>query len=352
MGVDQYNGFSNLISYGKVSGKLQYLLSNSIKSEKYDPNDLGILRSPNEVSGIGKISYNVFTPTKHFLSYNYSLTVLPVYLFKPFKLSNYVLQARAFYFFRNFWDVTFSVNWQPMWQRDFFELRTPGRMMKKTAYWYVGASGSSDSRKRFFFRYQAGFAESPLPNDPYFTIQLAPRYRFDEHFSLDLDVQRVHDNGNYGFAYRDAAGEPIAGRRATTNLTSIVNAVYNFSSRMNLSMRARHYWSRVIYSQFFNVDANGDLINRPFETGRDQNFNAFNLDMFYTWDFKYGSKFIIGYKNWLGTDFPVSGLNYKSYMGNLGQIFQQPHGNELTFRLIYYLDYLTLQKKNKADIPL
>ena len=352
MGVDQYNGFSNLISYGKVSGKLQYLLSNSIKSEKYDPNDLGILRSPNEVSGIGKISYNVFTPTKHFLSYNYSLTVLPVYLFKPFKLSNYVLQARAFYFFRNFWDVTFSANWQPMWQRDFFELRTPGRMMKKTAYWYVGASGSSDSRKRFFFRYQAGFAESPLPNDPYFTIQLAPRYRFDEHFSLDLDVQRVHDNGNYGFAYRDAAGEPIAGRRATTNLTSIVNAVYNFSSRMNLSMRARHYWSRVIYSQFFNVDANGDLINRPFETGRDQNFNAFNLDMFYTWDFKYGSKFIIGYKNWLGTDFPVSGLNYKSYMGNLGQIFQQPHGNELTFRLIYYLDYLTLQKKNKADIPL
>ena len=38
--------------------------------------------------------------------------------------------------------------------------------------------------------------------------------------------------------------------------------------------------------------------------------------MFYTWDFSYGSKLIIGYKNWLGNDFPVSGMNYKNYTSN------------------------------------
>lgn len=344
-GVEKYTGFSSAISYGKVSGKLQYLVSNSIKSERYDPNDLGILRSPNEVSAVGRISYNSFTPTKHFLSYNYSLSILPVYLFKPFRFSNYVFQGKAFYFFKNFWDITFSGNWQPVWQRDFFELRTPGRVMKKTPYWYIGANGSSDSRKRFFMRYQLGFAESPLPQDPYFTWQIGPRYRFDEHFSLDLDVSGVSDRGNYGFAFREASGEPIAGRREMKSLTSIVNAIYNFSPRMNVSMRARHYWSKVNYTQFFNVDANGDLLPHAFVNGQDQNFNAFNLDMFYTWDFKYGSKLIIGYKNWLGTDFPINGMNYKSYLGNLGQVFQQPHGNELTVRLIYYLDYLSLQQK-------
>jgi hypothetical protein len=83
-----------------------------------------------------------------------------------------------------------------------------------------------------------------------------------------------------------------------------------------------------------------------FVNGQDQNFNALNLDMFYTWDFRYGSKLIIGYKNWLGNDFPINGINYKSYTGNLAQVFQQPHGNELTVRLIYYLDYLTMRKKN------
>ncbi len=345
-GLTPYNGFANLISYAKVSGNIQYLLSNSIKSEKFDPNDLGISRAPNDFSGIGRISYNVFTPTKNFLSYTYSVTILPTYLFKPFKFSNFVVQGKAFWFFKNFWDLSINANFQPVWQRDFFELRTAGRVMKKTGYYYVAASGSSDSRKRFFMRYQFGYAESPLPNDPYYSWELGPRYRFSEHFSLDVDVTRVHDHGNYGYAYRDASGEPIAGLRQMTNLTTIVNAIYNFSSRMNVSIRARHYWSKVLYDKFFFVDTNGDLLPHAFVNGQDQNFNAFNLDMFYTWDFKYGSKLIIGYKNWLGNDFPISGINYKSYAGNLSQVFQQPHGNELTVRLIYYLDYLTMKKKN------
>ncbi|MEO8174640.1 MAG: DUF5916 domain-containing protein, partial [Sediminibacterium sp.] len=344
-GMDKYNGFSNTVSYSKVSGHLQYQLQNSIVSDKYDPNDLGYLRSPNLVSSLGRISYSVFTPTKHFLSYSYNLSVQPVYLYKPFQFSNVVLQGGGFWYFKNFWDLTVKGTWQPVWQRDYFDLRTPGRVIKKTPYYYLSMVGSNDSRKRFFMRYVFGFGESPLPDDPYFNFELAPRYRFNEHLSLELDVTRDHDHGNFGYAYRDAGGEPIAGRRQSTNLSTVVNGVYNFTSRMNLSLRARHYWSKVIYTNFYNVDADGDLLPRSFESGHDQNFNAFNLDMFYTWDFKYGSKLIIGYKNWLGNDFPISGLNYKNYTSNLSQVFQQPHGNEVTVRLIYYIDYLTLKKK-------
>lgn len=348
-GIDNYNGFKSVTSYAKVSGNIQYLLQNTIVSERYDPNDLGIQRAPNNFSGIARISYNMFTPTRKFLSYNYSLTVLPDYLYKPFKFSNIVLQGKGFWFFKNFWDLTFQANWQPVWQRDYFELRTEGRMMKKTPYWYASASGSSDSRKRFFLRYQLGFAESPLPNDPYLTFQVAPRYRFSEHFSLDIDVTRMHDHGNYGYAFREASGEPVAGRRQTTSVSTIVNGIYNFSSRMNLSLRARHYWSKVFYETFFYVDANGELLPHAFVPGKDQNFNAFNLDMFYTWDFKYGSRLIIGYKNWLGNDFPINGNDYKKYPGNLLQVFNQPHGSELTVRLIYYIDYLTLKRKHTTS---
>ncbi|MFN3665776.1 MAG: DUF5916 domain-containing protein, partial [Sediminibacterium sp.] len=88
---------------------------------------------------------------------------------------------------------------------------------------------------------------------------------------------------------------------------------------------------------------------RPYVNGYDQNFNAFNLDMFYTWDFKYGSRFVIGWKNWLGTDFPISGASNKNYLNNFRQVFQQPHGNEITFRLIYFIDYLSLQKRKKES---
>ena len=67
-------------------------------------------------------------------------------------------------------------------------MRTAGVMIKRTGYWYAALAGSSDSRKQFFFRYNAGFAESPIYDDAYISLNIAPRYRFNDHFSLDIDV--------------------------------------------------------------------------------------------------------------------------------------------------------------------
>jgi hypothetical protein len=64
-----------------------------------------------------------------------------------------------------------------------------------------------------------------------------------------------------------------------------MDGVYNFKARMNLSMRIRHYWSNVTYRSFYDVAADGSWIDKPFQDGYDENFNLFNLDMFFTWDF-------------------------------------------------------------------
>jgi hypothetical protein len=345
-GTNKYDGYASYLQFAKVSGNWQYSLSNTIESEKYNPNDLGYLKSPNEFSAIGKIGYYVFTPTKNFISQNFSISVLPTYLYTPFKFSNVLLKGTGFWVFRNFWDITFSAYYQPIWQQDFFEMRTPGKSMKRMPYWYTGISGSSDSRKSFHIRYNLGLAEAPnYPLESYNNIELGQRYRFNEHFTLDLDLNQIVDNGQYGYAFREANGEPIAGRRKNTSFTSVLSGIYNFTSRMNLTMRARHYWSQVLYNAFYSTDMNGDFLPHAFVNGKDQNFNAFNLDMFYTWDFKYGSKLIIGWKNALGSDFPIDGIQYTNYTKNLSQVFQQSHGNEFNVRLIYYIDYLTLQKK-------
>lgn len=345
-GNNKYNGYASYLQFAKVSGNWQYSLSNTIESEKYDPNDLGYLKSPNEFSAIGKIGYYIFTPTKNFISQNYSISVSPIYLYEPFKFSSVLVKGSGFWVFKNFWDITLTSFYQPVWQRDFFEMRTPGKSMKRTPFWYTGINGSSDSRKSFFIRYTIGIAEAPnFPLDSYNNIEIGPRYRFNEHFTLDIDLNRQVDNGQYGFAFRETNGEPIAGRRKNTNFSSILSGIYNFTSNMNLTMRARHYWSQVLYTHFYYTDANGDFLPHAFVDGKDQNFNAFNLDMFYTWDFKYGSKLIVGWKNALGSDFAIDGLQYNKYTKNLSQVFQLPHGNEFNIRLIYYIDYLTLQKK-------
>ncbi|MBA4445445.1 hypothetical protein FHL01_08160, partial [Cylindrospermopsis raciborskii CS-506_C] len=140
-------------------------------------------------------------------------------------------------------------------------------------------------------------------------------------------------------------GDPIIGRRINTDFTTLINGIYNFTPRMNLTLRARHYWSRVQYQSFFNVKDDGFWTDRPFINGKDQNFNVWNLDMFYTWDFNYGSRLIIGWKNWLGNDVQLNGITYNNYAKNIAGVLQEPHGNELTVRLIWFIDYNKLRRK-------
>jgi hypothetical protein len=77
----------------------------------------------------------------------------------------------------------------------------------------------------------------------------------------------------------------------------------------------------------------------------DDNYNVFNIDAFFTWDFRLGSRVIFGWKNWLGDNEVISGALYTRYFKNLDQTFRASHGNELTLKVIYFLDYNQLRKK-------
>jgi len=362
-GDDPYDGFANYFEAGKVSGKFQYSISNNIESDKYDINDLGILPSPNEITNEGSFSYNLFYPTKTFLNQRYSINVVQSYLYKQFHYQNTKINLSVFWLFKNFWDISFSSEIGPTWYNDFFELQTPGnpretprRPLRRAPYYFFGIEGSSDSRKRFFGRYDVGFAEGPLPNDPYNLLHFGARYRFSDRFTLDIDVQRQHDNGQYGLLYNEYgpvfdAGEPVLSRRKYTDLATILTGSYNFTPRMNLSLRARHYWNKLANTNVFDVLPDGNWTERFDLTPSDfdVNYNTFSLDVFYIWDFRLGSRIIIGYKNWLGRDFEylIDGNRYQKYPENLGQTFSNPHGNEFTVRFIYYLDYLQLRKPPK-----
>jgi hypothetical protein len=116
---------------------------------------------------------------------------------------------------------------------------------------------------------------------------------------------------------------------------------------MNITFRARHFWNAVHYLAFYTVKEDGYYSERSFIPDLDQNFNAFNVDAFFTWDFRPGSRVIAGYKNSLGRDylFNLNGTRYKKWGNNFLQTFDLPHGNELTLRLIYFLDYNQFRRR-------
>lgn len=346
-GTNPYDGYNTTVSFGKISGNWQYNFSGNIESKKYDPNDLGILYAPNEVTYTGNISYRQFKPTKNFITYSYSLGPRLQYLYSPYGFSRFDVTGSAFWVFNNFWDVSISTNILPGSERNYFELRTDGRYIKYPSNLGFEVGGSTDSRKKLFVRFGGIYATAHEFDNEYTNISLGMRYRFSNQFSLDLQTTSSFESNQLGYAFmRETNGEPIVGFRDNRDFTSVLSGIYNFTSRLNLTLRARHYWNCVNYLSFHNVDTKGELVGRSFIAGRDENVNIFNIDAFLTWDFRLGSRFIVGYKNWLGNEEIVNLSGKNTYMRNLGEIFDLRHGNEITVRFIYFLDYNQFRKKH------
>ena len=342
--LDQ-GGFRTDGEYSKISGKITYRIGGTMMSDTYDPNDMGLLFNNNSVTFRGGVSYNLATPTEKFIRRRFSLSFSNNYLYKPFNWQRLFVSGNAFFYLKNFWDVTFFAESQPLWSNDYFEPRTAGKVLRRSPYYFIGISGSTDSRKKMYVSFFFGGAESPLPSDPYYEVELGFRYRFSDKFQLSFDNNSNKDKRNFGFVTRDVQGAPLIGRRNIDNHTTILSGNYNFNSKMNITMRMRHSWSKVHYTDVYDLLDDGNLGTHPFINGLDNNFNSFNVDMFYTWDFLLGSRLTFGWKNALGNDVRIDALNHENYFKNFRQIFSNPHSNEITLKLVYYLDYLSLRKR-------
>ncbi len=343
--VKPYDGYSTTLQLGKVSGQLQYFVANSITSNTYDPNDLGYIQFANKVNYSGGISYNQPTQTKTFITYRYALNVSSFYLYKPYRYAEVNLDASAFWVFKNFWDVTLHVNSYPGWQNDYFDLRTPGKYLKKPSEVTFSTEGSTDSRKKWFFSYDLAVSARNAKDNRYNALEFGFRYRFSNRFTLSTSVFRQYEQNQRGFSFqRESNGDPIVGFRNYTDVQTILSGVYNFTPRLNFTARARHYWNKVRYNSFYNVDDKGNLLPKSFMPGSDENYNVFNVDAFLTWDFRLGSRLIVGWKNWIDDYYGVDS-DYRKYSENLARSLNISHGNEITLKLIYFLDYNQLRKK-------
>jgi hypothetical protein len=249
--------------------------------------------------------------------------------------------------FKNFWESTLIAAYLPD-QHDYFIIGPPfDKFARRRAYGSLNLLGSTDRRKKFLFTYNVLLADFFKVKDKnYHILEASVRYRFSNKFSLEISNRHEAETDYIVNSHIiEPSGDPIIGFVDFKEVTAVLSGIYNFTSRINLTLRTRHYWSNVVYQRFANVDSKGNPLFRPFISGLDDNINFFNTDAFFTWDFRLGSRLIIGYKNWLGADEIINGSTHRSYFKNFGRIFSMRHGNELTVRFIYFLDYNQLRKK-------
>lgn len=343
-----YQGYNTQFRIGKVSGKIQYYAQNLIRSAMYDPTDLGYLQTANQHINTGAISYNQFTPKGIFLNYSYTLLVQYSRLMKPDRFNQAVFQGMGLWTFKNFWQTSLTVQYVPD-QHDYYVVGSPfDKYARRPQFGYVSLSGETDIRKRMYFSYNLGWADFfKNPEKTNYLVQIAGRYRFSNRLSVELSHRYETETDYIISAGRDGASQPRISFVDFKDAASVLSGIYSFTPRINLTLRVRHYWSHVPVKRTASLDINGDPV--PVMTlfaPQTINVNYWNTDAFFTWDFRYGSRLIIGYKNWIGEDHTgvIDGLRYKNYFGNLSQTLRVMHGNEFTVRFIYFLDYHQLRR--------
>jgi hypothetical protein len=117
-----------------------------------------------------------------------------------------------------------------------------------------------------------------------------------------------------------------------------------FKNDLFLSLRVRDYWSKGEYDNYYTLLESGRLEpNRTYLTTNDFNFNAFNIDLVFGWQFAPGSAINIVWKNSIIEEESVI---INDFFDNFNNTIASPQQNSISVKLLYYLDYQSVKRKN------
>lgn len=348
------SGYKYNVSIQKNRGNLRFGVSRNVESDNYDINDLGFLRRPNRIEHQGNVSYNQFKPKGVFNNWSVRLNGNYNELYEPKTFGSWRTNLNFNAQLKNFWWFSAEVGGSPQASYDFFESRVSGYIFKKPASYTTNFSLRTDGRKMVRVSGRARFWKRPEwdQNDSFINVSARVRIGERAEVSHNLDLQsRLNERGYATRLYDDNGDldQVILGQRDVRNVINTVNGRYIFTNRMGVTMRVRHYWSRVEYKDFYQLTESDQLVNSDYtgidndtaEKIHDRNFNTFNVDMEYNWQFAPGSEIRAIWKRSIGTDNKNTDLNF---LNNFGDTFSAPNFDTITIRLVYFIDYLNVKK--------
>ena len=144
--------------------------------------------------------------------------------------------------------------------------------------------------------------------------------------------------------YGQRDGDVLLGRRNVNTFTNTLSAAYTFTNRMSFTIRGRHYVSNVHYLDFARLAPGGVETPMEYTRNRDNTYNAFNIDAVFSWWFAPGSQVSIVWKDAAQSSFEGERAT-PLYFENLSGTINTLHNNNVSIKVLYYLDYMTLRRK-------
>ncbi len=340
-------GYKYELRAGKFGGTWQYNLHRSLISDTYDQNDMGFLRRNNRISDGLSLSHNLFEPFWRFWSVTNTISLTHHRLAEPDTFTNLELQYRLRILFDTRFHVSLRSAFQPRGERDYFEPRVAGRFYETGEAWDINLTYSSDYRKRLYVdgEFSYGKKQTHGTREDH-GFKLEPTYRVSDRMNMSYGFQynkRRNDIGYTGHSHPDSV---FFGRRHSPTLINTYRTTYIFSNKLSLDFNLRHYWSRVGYDgQYYLLGQDG--LPKPLSADlgiADINYNAFTIDMLFTWQFAPGSQMTVAWKNAIDSR---QNILHPAYLDNLRDILSQPQINSLSIRFLYYLDYQQLRTSGR-----
>jgi hypothetical protein len=338
-------GYKYFIGGRKISGTFQYGLSHSKTSDTYNQLDMGYYTIPNFENTRVYTTFFWYKPWHSLREGNIGLssdyTVNPMTGERTF----FQINLNAFAVPMNYNSFFFGGGVNPLASKDYNEPRTEGRFSKTLPYWYSYFGISSDYRKPFAvdFTFNLSNFMAKYLSEGYST-NCTLRYRFSDRFTLRLSNNFNYDPYNFGFA-NTTTDDVIYGLRILHTHENVISGKYIFKNDMALTLNARHYWSTGEYREYFTLLPDGNVAsNSEYTVNNNFNYNVFNIDLVYSWQFAPGSNLSFAYKNAIETSTDVIRVNLP---GDFKTTLKAPQLNSVSLKVIYYLDYLYLKKREK-----
>ncbi len=327
-------GYRYNVTAGKVSGRYTAIGRYKVVSDKFNPNDLGYL-DRNNVVDYGLVqAFNIYKP---FWILNSTSNILDIdlgNLFIPRHYTFLTITGKHYFTTRKYFTCGFNWLLNPIKSYDFFEARVSGRYIIYPKNYQMGTFISTDYRKKLALDAGTNYRIFIERNRTIFNYYFAPRWRVNNKLFIVYRWDREVKNDNVGYvAYRNDS--LFLGVRDFKTITNTLTLNYIFTNKMGLSMRVRHYWSQAFYKSYFLLNQNGKVEDAFYNGNSNVSFNAFNIDMIYTWQFLPGSELSVVWKNSILTR---DNLIRANYLEDSKYIFDSPQSNSLSVKLIWYID--------------
>ena len=342
-------GFASEIEINRTKGNFRYGVEHEFANETYDINDLGLNFQNNYNNFFWDTSYQIFEPIGKLNRYTIRLFGNHTRRYKPDLATGTDVGASLFAVMKNRFAFGGFVAMESDF-KDFFEPRREGYYVtyKKNLGGEVWIS--SDYRKKFAIDARIGHRAYFGGDQENYTLKLSPRFRFNDKLSFIYSFNYSLINNRNSFV----ALEPkdiIFGNRDTESIENSLQGSYNFNTKQALSLSFRNFWSVANFARdgFKKLQENGELTatNYPVPPKEDPNvnFNIWNLDLSYRWQFAPGSEAVLLYRNSI---FDLSEESELGYEESLERLFQQSLRQNLSLRVVYFIDYNNIKNIFKS----